>query len=84
MTKALVRDVGVLNHMGPKNPAAEPMDVIAAEAGEGTSRPHLVGLPSLVAATIQASEAQSAEKGVLQGAAQVTSARTPTGVAKTT
>ncbi|CAM6102379.1 unnamed protein product [Calypogeia fissa] len=84
MTKALVRDVGVFNHMGPKNPAAEPMDVIAAKAGEGTSRPHLVGLPSLVAAAVQASEAQSAEKGVSQGAAQVTSVGTPTGVAKTT
>ncbi|CAM6094050.1 unnamed protein product [Calypogeia fissa] len=84
MTKALVRDVGVLNHMGPKNPAAELMDVIAAKAGEGTSRPHLVGLPSLVAVVVRASEAQSAKKGGLQGAAPVTSAGTPTGVAKTT
>ncbi|CAM6082638.1 unnamed protein product [Calypogeia fissa] len=55
MTKTLVRDVGVHNHAPPKNPEAEPMEVIATKADEGTSTPHLVGLPSLVAAAVQAS-----------------------------
>ncbi|CAM6086196.1 unnamed protein product [Calypogeia fissa] len=84
MTKILVRDVGVHNHAPPKNPEAEPMEVIATEAGEGTSTPHLVGLPSLVAVAIQASEAQVAEKEVSKGKAQATVAGTPTVVVKTT
>ncbi|CAM6128466.1 unnamed protein product [Calypogeia fissa] len=96
MTKMLVHDVGVHGHALPKNPEAEPMEGIAAEAGEGTSTPHLVGLPSLVAAAVQASEAQAAEKEwsklkaqaaekeVSKGKTQAAAGGTPTIVAKTT
>ncbi|CAM6128013.1 unnamed protein product [Calypogeia fissa] len=96
MTKTLVREVGVHGHALPKNPEAEPMEGIAAEAGEGTSTPHLVGLPSLVAVVVQASEAQTAgkegskgkaqaaEKEVSKGKTQAAAGGTPTVVAKTT
>ncbi|CAM6086269.1 unnamed protein product [Calypogeia fissa] len=53
LTMELVRDVGVKNHLWPKNLAVPEQDESAERRGVGTANPHPVGLLSLAAIAAQ-------------------------------